>query len=89
MPWIALLTVCFGATGTLFSIAKRATNDGKVGYFFEEYEENQWELARRRNSMNLVCGLRGRERIAESLDYSFEQQLTSSHHATTSTAGRR
>lgn len=26
----ALLTVCFGATGTLFSIAKRATNDGKV-----------------------------------------------------------
>ncbi|KAI9633265.1 uncharacterized protein MKK02DRAFT_39243 [Dioszegia hungarica] len=49
----ALLTVCFGATGTLFSIAKRATNDGKVGYFFEEYEENQWELARRRNSMNL------------------------------------
>lgn len=25
-----LLTVCFGATGTLFSIAKRATNDGKV-----------------------------------------------------------
>ena len=26
-----LLTACFGATGTLFNIAKRATNDGKVG----------------------------------------------------------
>jgi hypothetical protein len=26
------LTACFGATGTLFSIAKRATNDGKVSY---------------------------------------------------------
>ena len=25
----ALLTACFGATGTLFSIAKRATNDGR------------------------------------------------------------
>lgn len=26
-----LLTACFGATGTLFNIAKRTTNDGKVG----------------------------------------------------------
>ncbi|KAJ9108931.1 hypothetical protein QFC21_000253 [Naganishia friedmannii] len=44
VPWEALipfglLTACFGATGTLFNIAKRATNDGKP----PRYNLDSWD----------------------------------------------
>ncbi|KAL8291805.1 hypothetical protein RQP46_002063 [Phenoliferia psychrophenolica] len=50
-----LLTVCFAATGTLFSAAKRLTNDGKpVRYGLDTWEENMMERDRR-----LTGSLRG------------------------------
>ncbi|EIW73037.1 hypothetical protein M231_04317 [Tremella mesenterica] len=43
-----LLTVCFAATGTLFSIAKRATNDWKPPrYNIDTWDEMMMERDRR------------------------------------------
>ncbi|RSH84023.1 hypothetical protein EHS25_005268 [Saitozyma podzolica] len=53
VPWealipFALLTACFGATGTLFSVAKRATNDGKPPrYNLDAWDQMMVERDRR------------------------------------------
>ncbi|KAM0751594.1 hypothetical protein T439DRAFT_214048 [Meredithblackwellia eburnea MCA 4105] len=50
-----LLTVMFAATGTLFSAAKRLTNDGKpTRYGLDTWDENMMERDRR-----LTGSLRG------------------------------
>ncbi|CAD6582810.1 MAG: hypothetical protein TREMPRED_003398, partial [Tremellales sp. Tagirdzhanova-0007] len=50
-----LLTVCFGATGTLFSIAKRATNEGKP----PRYGVDSWDNMMMERDRRLTGHVRG------------------------------
>ncbi|WVR03094.1 hypothetical protein IAU60_000083 [Kwoniella sp. DSM 27419] len=60
VPWEALipfglLTVMFGATGTLFNTAKRLTNDGKP----PRYNCDSWETMMMERDRRLTGSLRG------------------------------
>ncbi|KAK6904672.1 hypothetical protein V866_004483 [Kwoniella sp. B9012] len=60
VPWEALipfglLTVMFGATGTLFNTAKRLTNDGKP----PRYNLDSWETMMMERDRRLTGSLRG------------------------------
>ncbi|KAG8928479.1 hypothetical protein FRC02_006848 [Tulasnella sp. 418] len=62
VPWEAmipfgLLTAMFGVTGTAFSIAKRATNDGKP----PRYRIDQWEEMMMERDKRITGSIRGQK----------------------------